>query len=77
MGRGYGHAGPAPSVGEETAEYQKPFRLDVKPDVGERNLEIIERMLGQLGRIISEGDHRKTSAVQGLLDALDPGEGRK
>lgn len=61
-------ASPALSAREE----QKKFYLSVNQYIAEHNSQIIERWMGQLSRIINEGDYRKTSAIQSLLDVLDP-----
>lgn len=66
-GEGDRHAG-ASGVAEE----QSKFFIAVRDEIAEHNRGVIEKMMGQLGRIISEGDYRKTSAIQGLLAALDP-----
>lgn len=60
--------GPPPRVAEDTAS----FTLDIRSQIAEHNRGIIERWLGQIKRIIEEGDYRKTSAVQSMLEVLDP-----
>jgi len=61
-----------PGIAEEGAT----FTFDIKSQIAENNRAIIEKWLGQIKRIIEEGDYRKASAVQSLLEVLDP-EGKK
>ena len=56
------------------ADGQSFFYINIRDEVAAHNAQIISRMLGQLERIINEGDYRKTSSIQGMLDVLDPGE---
>ncbi len=53
------------------------FSISVKTEIAQHNKKVIENMMGQLTRVINEGDYRKTSALQAFLDVLDPGEKKK
>ncbi|MBI4823359.1 MAG: hypothetical protein HY805_03900 [Nitrospirae bacterium] len=64
--------GHPPGIAEESAV----FTFNIRGSIAEHNRGIIERWLEQIKRIIEEGDYRKASVVQSLLEVLDP-EGRK
>jgi len=68
--------GPSPEAPPGVAEERATFTFNIRSAIAEHNRAIIEKWLGQIKRIIEEGDYRKTSAVQSLLEVLDP-EGKK
>lgn len=73
-------AGEAPSGAREGAvayEGEATISINIKRSISEHNRPIIERMVTQLARIISEGDISKTSAIRSMLDALDPENKKK
>ena len=56
------------------AEEGEIFSIGLKAHIARHNKKMIGKLMGQLARVINEGDHRKTSALQAFLDVLDPGE---